>query len=262
MTGGLLLGLGVLGLLLAGSSRSPSSSSRGQIACSTTPGDAARFAARASLISWVQCADRTQTDVDALARLLRGDRRTADALAIEAAWAARRRVDATPADGLLASEAEEARAIDALTARDVPIADEPPPRRGTVILPTEDDIDRLTSSSSSSAARRREGALAGFDPAEARRLATQVARSLRSGGGYRSALTRFQRAAGITADGLYGPTSRAALRHYGISDPPAALVSRSAPEVYTPPVIETEAVSVSGGLSSLVDDVLTGEVVS
>lgn len=66
---------------------------------------------------------------------------------------------------------------------------------------------------------------AGFDPMTADALAPQVAQNIESRRrGYdRPLLRRFQRAAGIVVDGMYGAQSRAALVFYGVSDPPAPL---------------------------------------
>lgn len=65
-----------------------------------------------------------------------------------------------------------------------------------------------------------------FDEAEARRLASRVGTNLRQRGRrYDHALMRqFQRAAGLTADGLYGGSTRGALLYFGVRNPPAAYV--------------------------------------
>lgn len=242
-TAAIALGLGAAALLALGRRRG--AGARGQVACDASATDAARFA-RSSALAWVDCTGRTASDVAALAGLLDRAGRRADAAAVRARWNARRDVEDAPPDGQVP---DAAAALTGPEPRTVP--EEPPARRGRVTLPGLADIERTpsSSSSSSSSSRRRvterELPGSGYDPAEARRLAPRVARSLRSGGGYRTALTAFQRAAGVEADGLYGPESRAALRYYGVADPPPARVARTRPEVYEPPAIETDSVVLS-----------------
>jgi len=235
-----LAGIGLL--FFAGSSRaraSSSSSSTGD-ACDRRPSAAARSTELARLIEWVDCAGRAGQDVAELARLLRRARRADDARAVEARWNARRSVEDAPADGSLelAAAAAAREALEAPTPP--PPADEPPRRRSSV---------RRSSSSSSSSS-----STSGVDFSEARRLAPIVARSLRERSGYRGALRRFQAAAGLPVDGAYGPGSRAALRYFGIADPPPARVALDRPEVYEPPAgaerLAPSAVSSSSSSSS------------
>jgi peptidoglycan hydrolase-like protein with peptidoglycan-binding domain len=64
---------------------------------------------------------------------------------------------------------------------------------------------------------------AGYDPARARAMARSVANHLanRKIAGYARELVReFQRACGITADGIYGGHTRGALIYFGASNPP------------------------------------------
>jgi hypothetical protein len=60
----------------------------------------------------------------------------------------------------------------------------------------------------------------GADADAARRLAGPLSRRLRGAraGSYRDEIRAFQRAAGLTADGLYGGTTANALRYFGIAD--------------------------------------------
>lgn len=235
----LALGAGALMLLAAGARRGGTTRGR-QVACDATP-DAARGFSRASLLSWVDCTGRTAEEVASLASLLERAGRRTDATAVRERWNARRDVEDSPPDGVVP---EAASALTSAPPATPP--EEPATRRGRVVFPGASDIERVDASSSSSSRRRVPASdLGGYDPGEARRLAPQVARSLRSGGGYRTALTNFQRAAGIAADGLYGPESRAALRFYGVSDPPPARVNRRGTERYTPPVVEMDPISAS-----------------
>ena len=235
----LALGAGALMLLAAGARRGAPTRG-GQVACDATP-DAARGFSRASLLSWVDCTGRTAEEVAALASLLERAGRRTDATAVRERWNARRDVEDAPPDGVVP---EAASALTSAPPATPP--EEPATRRGRVTFPGAGDIERVDAPSSSSSRRRVPASdLGGYDPAEARRLAPLVARSLRSGGGYRTALTSFQRAAGVEADGLYGPESRAALRYYGVSDPPPARVHRRGTERYAPPGVEMEPLSAS-----------------
>lgn len=234
------LALGAGALLLLFARRRGSATRSGQVACDATPEQARGFS-RASLLSWVDCTGRTADEVGALASLLTRAGRGADATAVRERWNARRDVEDSTPDGHVP---EAAAALAASPPATPP--EEPATRRGRVTFPGLGDIERTdepassSSSSSSSTSRRHVSAdaLGGYDPAEARRLAPLLARSLASGGGYRTRLTEFQRAAGIEADGLYGPESRAALRYYGVSDPPRARVNRRGSEHYEPPVVD------------------------
>jgi len=240
------LGLGAA-LLFAASRRGGGSPSAGQIACASPIEAAARYRI-ADLLAWVNCAGRTATEAAQLAALLERAGRSADAERVRTAWNARAEVDGAPADGSMFSAQEERRAEAALTGA-TPPATVPEEPRGRVIFPEAGDIERTSppsssSSSSSSAARPR--APSGYNPAGARSLAPRVDRTLRSGGGATGIIRDFQRQAGIPVDGRYGPQTRAALVYFGIPTPPPARYATSAPEVYTPPVIETAPVSVSG----------------
>lgn len=77
----------------------------------------------------------------------------------------------------------------------------------------------------------------GYDPALARQLAPQVASSVRGKKyGYDRALTaRFQTAAGITSDGIYGGGTRGALLYYGATQVPNPLFKPNATTQYVPP---------------------------
>ena len=206
------VGIAVLGglLLLASSRRSSSATS-----CDQTPEQTSQARERAALLAWIDCAGRTPEDVAALAALLDRAGRAADARAVRERWNARREVDDAAPDGQLGP-------VEAATAQRALEGEAPP-----ATVPAAPPRRRV-----GSAARASGG---GVDFDAARRLAPQVARSLRSGGGYRTALERFQRAAGLPVDGLYGPSSRAALRYFGVGDPPPARAAVDAPEVYEPP---------------------------
>jgi hypothetical protein len=207
------IGLAILGgALLLASSRGGA----GATNCDDTAEATAAKRERAALLAWIDCAGRTPTDAAALAGLLERAGRAADARAVRERWNARLQVDNAAPDG----ELEPTHAADAARALESPT----PP----ATIPEAPARRRVTG------ARRGTGA-SGVDLTEARRLAPQVARSLRSGGGYRTALIRFQRAAGLQPDGLYGPASRAALAYFGVSDPPPARAALSSPEVYDPP---------------------------
>lgn len=66
-----------------------------------------------------------------------------------------------------------------------------------------------------------------FNEAQARELAPRVAYNLRNRGSRRydhDLLRRFQRAAGLDADGLYGGSTRGALIYFGVRNPPSPFV--------------------------------------
>lgn len=66
-----------------------------------------------------------------------------------------------------------------------------------------------------------------FNEAQARELAPRVAYNLRNRGSRRydhDLLRRFQRAAGLEADGLYGGSTRGALIYFGVRNPPSPFV--------------------------------------
>ena len=208
------VGLGILaGALLLVSSRG-----RGAAAnCDETPEATSRQRERAALLAWVDCAGRTPADAAALAALLERAGRGGDARAVRERWNARAEVDGAAPDGELGPThaADAARALEG-TSPPATVPEAPPRRR----------VGGVSRGASSG----------GVDFDSARRLAPQVARSLRSGGGYRTVLTRFQRAAGLSpVDGLYGPASRAALTYFGVADPPPARVALESPEIYEPP---------------------------
>jgi len=252
------LGLGAALLFASSRGRRGGAPSAGQIACTSAAEAAARYRL-ADLLAWVNCAGRTAVEAAQLAALLERAGRASDAERVRDAWNARAIVDATPPDGSMFSAQEERAAERALTSASPPAAvvEEP---RGRVILPTEADIERVPSSSSSSASAStpRPRAPGGYNPAAARSLAPRVDRTLRSGGGSTGIIRDFQRAAGIPVDGRYGPQTRAALVYFGIPTPPPARYATTAPERYTPPVIETEAVSVSGDAAEQIATWLNG----
>ncbi len=74
------------------------------------------------------------------------------------------------------------------------------------------------------AARVKVAAPPGTDLALAKKTAKDTAAHIRNAGKLykRDVLARFQRAAGLTADGLYGPVARSALSYFGAA-PPAPL---------------------------------------
>lgn len=76
----------------------------------------------------------------------------------------------------------------------------------------------------------------GYNRAEATRRAQPMADQIRTKKGKydRAALQTFQTFAGMTADGLYGPQTRAALIHFGAKNAPAALF-KGANVPYTAP---------------------------
>ncbi|UJR87307.1 MULTISPECIES: peptidoglycan-binding domain-containing protein [Sandaracinus] len=78
---------------------------------------------------------------------------------------------------------------------------------------------------------------AGVDLALARRLAPQMGAEIaRQGFVYsRQKLQRFQRAAGLQADGLYGGTTRGALVYFGVRNAPAPLFAPRETVSYQPP---------------------------
>ena len=215
------IGLAILGgALLLASSRGGAAAAN----CDDTAEATAAKRERAALLAWIDCAGRSPADAAALAGLLDRAGRAADARAVRERWNARVQVDSSTPDG----ELEPTHAADAARALESPT----PP----ATIPEAPARRRVTG------ARRSPGA-SGVDLTEARRLAPQVARSLRSGGGYRSALVRFQRAAGLSPDGLYGPASRAALAYFGVGDPPPARAALSSPEVYDPPGKELDSIT-------------------
>jgi peptidoglycan hydrolase-like protein with peptidoglycan-binding domain len=79
---------------------------------------------------------------------------------------------------------------------------------------------------------------AGYDPARARAMARSVANHLanRKIAGYARELVReFQRACGITADGIYGGHTRGALIYFGASNPPRPFFVPTDTLPYVPP---------------------------
>ena len=250
-----LLGVGAA-LLFAASRRGSRAPSAGQIACTSAADAAARYRI-GDLLSWVNCAGRTAAEVAQLAGLLERAGRAADAERVRSTWNARSEVDLSPGDGEMYSAAEQRAAERALTSP-APPASVPEEPRGRVIFPEVRDGAFVPEGSAASSSSPRPRAPAGFAPAEARRLAPRVDRTLRSGGGSTSIIRDFQLAAGIPVDGRYGPQTRAALVYYGIPTPPPARYATSAPERYTPPVIETEAVSVSGAAQEQIAAWLNG----
>jgi hypothetical protein len=82
------------------------------------------------------------------------------------------------------------------------------------------------------------GAPAGYNPTLATTLAPRVAADItsRKFNYDRVLLTQFQRAAGLTADGVYGGGSAGALHYYLHSTPPRALFAPTTEKPYTPPV--------------------------
>lgn len=194
-----ILGLAALGgLAMAARGRSRSSSSSvirdtPDTVCSWSAQRAAR-GTETERFAWLACDGRTpQEAASMVARVRRDD--PAAAIRAEERWNAIRAVVSTPPDGALTTtEAQAAaRAVES----------------GTV--PTDSG---LLGSVSDPAPR------GGANPEEARRLVGPTIRALRARANYRSILRDFQRAAGITADGEYGPESKAALVRYG-GQPPA-----------------------------------------
>ena len=251
------LGLGAALLFAASRGRGGGAPTAGQIACASPATAAARYRI-ADLVAWVTCAGRTSVEAAQLAALLERAGRAADAERVRAAWNARAEVDGA-ADGEMYSAQEQRAAEAALTGASPPasVAEEP---RGRVILPGLSDIERTSppSTSSTSTSTPRPRAPGGYNPAAARSLAPRVDRTLRSGGGSTGIIRDFQRSAGIPVDGRYGPQTRAALVYFGIATPPPARYATSAPERYVPPVIETEAVSVSGDAAEQIASWLNG----
>lgn len=79
---------------------------------------------------------------------------------------------------------------------------------------------------------------AGYDPQKARAAARATAAHLAKKGpaGYsRPQLTTWQRQAGLSADGLYGGSTRGALIYYGVADPPRPFAAPTATLPYVPP---------------------------
>jgi peptidoglycan hydrolase-like protein with peptidoglycan-binding domain len=76
-----------------------------------------------------------------------------------------------------------------------------------------------------------------YAPAVARQLAPSLASSVaKAKYSYDRALARrFQLAAGIPADGVYGGDTVGALRYYGITNPPRALFAPTTEQPYSPP---------------------------
>jgi len=78
----------------------------------------------------------------------------------------------------------------------------------------------------------------GYDPAKAKSRARALAAHLAKKGpaGYsRSEVKSWQQQAGLTPDGLYGGSSRGALIHFGVADPPRAFFAPIATLPYVPP---------------------------
>lgn len=79
---------------------------------------------------------------------------------------------------------------------------------------------------------------AGYDPAKARAGAPAIASMLAKKGPanyVRAEMKGWQKLAGLTPDGLYGGSSRGALIHYGVKDPPRPFFKPVATIPYTPP---------------------------
>lgn len=89
-----------------------------------------------------------------------------------------------------------------------------------------------------------------FNEAQARELAPRTAYNLRNRGSRRydhDLLRRFQRAAGLEADGLYGGSTRGALIYFGVRNPPSPFVRTAGhgreTVTYQPPRAPTSAAS-------------------
>ena len=146
--------------------------------------------------AWLECDGRTAEDAAALVvRLRRTD--NAAATRAENRWNAIRSVVEAQPDGQL--ESAQARADAERVERGETIAEDSPRGRMTM---GEVSIIRTT---------------------DARRLTGPVVRALRARRNYRQSLIEFQRAAGILADGRFGPQSYNALRYFG-GDPPMPFV--------------------------------------
>ncbi len=212
MGAGAVLGvLGVLGLIGAASggarrrSRRPVVRDTPTNACALTPESAARESERVRF-DWLGCDGRTPEEAARMvARLRRSD--AAAASRAEQRWNAVRAVASEPPDGNFVTPAavQESQAVEA----------------GQPVAPAHE--------------RETTGTLDGVNVEEARRLVGPVIRALRERSHYRSLLRDFQRAAGITADGEYGPQSYNALVHFGGVPPqPFRRGDTSAPEAQYP----------------------------
>lgn len=79
---------------------------------------------------------------------------------------------------------------------------------------------------------------AGYDPGKARAQAQGIAAHLAAKGprAYdRNRLAQWQTLCGVRADGVYGGSTRGALVHYGVSNPPRPFVAPYATLPYHPP---------------------------
>lgn len=194
--GPLILGVGLLGLIgLAAMSRGRGRTVRDRTTprrvCAMTATAIARDVESARF-AWLECDGRTALQAAELARRLRAAGDATGAANVEARWNAIRQVAQSTPDGRLTDPAARAEAE---------AADRGEAPRGNVEM----------------------GEVSIVRTADARRLVAGVVRALRARTNYRRPLTEFQRAAGILADGRYGPQSYNAIRYYG-GDPPAPFV--------------------------------------
>lgn len=196
--GPLILGAGLLGLLgiaalasRGGRGRTVRDRSTPRRVCTMSAAAIARDSESARF-AWLECDGRTALQAAELARRLRAAGNPSGASNVETRWNAIRQVAQSRPDGQLTSP--EARA-------EAEAAERGESPRGNVEM----------------------GEVSIVRTSDARRLVAGVVRALRARTNYRRPLTEFQRAAGILADGRYGPQSYNALRYYG-GDPPMPFV--------------------------------------
>lgn len=217
--------------------------------CDTTPATAATFTDRARLLAWVDCPTRTVMHVAELERLLNSNSRTDEARRVRARWNARRTVEDGAPTGTIQDTAER-RAADTAATAERPPADAPPaPIPGPDGGPTHPLDGGATyhgggGDTGIPAYTMERGEPTVVRPgsrSRARALAAETARALERRENYRSILRRFQTAAGLTVDGIYGGRTYNALRHFGITSPPTEFrpPSHDSPDAaYTPPTAE------------------------
>lgn len=216
--------------------------------CDATPATAATYTDRARLLAWTDCPSRTVLQVAELERLLNSNGRTDEARRVRARWNARRTVEDGAATGTI-QDASERRAADTAATGERAPADVPPSP-----VPTDDGRTHPLDTgvtyhggggdTGTPAYTMESGAPVVIRPgsrSEARALAAETARALERRTNYRTVLRRFQRAAGVTVDGIYGGRTYNALRYFGIANPPDAFrpPAPSSPDAaYTPPTAE------------------------
>lgn len=247
LLGGLaLLGAGLMGRRTRTRTTGAGAGTGTPTLCDTSAATAATFPERARLLAWTDCPTRTAVQVAELERHLNAASRTDEARRVRARWNARRTVEDEPATGAINDPTDAAHAHAATTSQTAP-ADVPasPVSEGgpTHALDSGATYHGGGEGTGTPAYTMEAGPVTVVRPGSrsaARALVGETIRALNRRTNYRSVLRRFQTAAGVTSDGIYGGRTENALRHFG-GDPPAAFrppLASSPDAAYTPPTAE------------------------